>query len=126
VLGRERQQGNCPGPFDRHGKPPLVAGARTGASARFNLALVGNEAAQHVDILVVDPLNLLYAECANAAALETATATFWAIAAVPTRRPIRSIAALGALLAALGSVIICHWNYSVSSRQRAEGPDAWP
>ena len=51
--------------LDRHGQRPLVLGAVARHPARADLAAVAHVLAQHGDVLVVDPLDLVAAERAR-------------------------------------------------------------
>src|SRR5712664_855746 len=56
--------------LDRCGELALVMGARSGDPRRDDLAVFADEVLQQIDVLVVDPLDLLSGEAAELAALE--------------------------------------------------------
>src|SRR5690349_14119780 len=64
------QQGEEARALDRHGKLPLVAGRGSGDARRDDLAGLVDEVLQDLDVLVVDPLDLLGGEAAELAAAE--------------------------------------------------------
>src|SRR5579864_767444 len=61
------QEGQFAGPLDRHRERPLVARTVPGDAPRQNLAALGHEPAQAVDLFVVDVGRLLSAERADLA-----------------------------------------------------------
>src|SRR5512138_2947510 len=62
---RVGQQGDVPGALDRAGQHALVPGACAGLAPRADLAFVGDEAPQHIGLLVVDADSLVGAELAG-------------------------------------------------------------
>ena len=66
----ERQQREETRPLDRHAQLALVARARAGDARRHDLAVVVDEVAQDLDVLVVDLLDLLGREATDLLALE--------------------------------------------------------
>src|SRR5207302_1011145 len=56
--------------LDRRRELALVVGARSGDPCRDDLAVLADEVLQQIDVLVVDPLDLLGGEAAELAALE--------------------------------------------------------
>src|SRR5882672_12409294 len=56
--------------LDRRRELPLVMSARSGDSRRNDLAVLADEVFEQIDVLVVDPLDLLRGEAAELAALE--------------------------------------------------------
>src|SRR3981081_3550179 len=60
-----RNQRNLPGALDRDLQLPLVPRARAGNPSRQNLAPLGHEGRQQLDVLVVDVVNLVRAELAD-------------------------------------------------------------
>src|SRR5437763_7868887 len=67
VPGGIRQQRELARPFEGRGEPALVLGTGAGLAARLDLAALGEEAAQARRILVVDALDVVNAEAADAA-----------------------------------------------------------
>src|SRR5712671_1704719 len=65
-----RHQREIARPLDRHRELALVMGARSGDPRRDDLAVLTDEVLQQIDVLVVDPLDLLRGEAAELAALE--------------------------------------------------------
>src|SRR6267378_1327276 len=65
-----RQQREEARALDRLGQLPLVAGRGPGDARRDDLASLVDEVLQHLDVLVVDPLDLLGREAAELAAAE--------------------------------------------------------
>src|ERR1035438_1543905 len=64
-LRREGQQRDVAGFLDGVGEAALVGGADARDTARDNLAPLRDEGVQHLDVLVVDVVNLFDAEAAN-------------------------------------------------------------
>src|SRR2546426_4190035 len=64
-VGEEREVAR---PLDRAGERALVLGTGAGPAPRFDAATVGDEAAEEVDVLVVDDLDLVGAHDAHPAA----------------------------------------------------------
>ncbi len=71
----EGQERNMAGAFDGARQFALVFGAYTGLAARANLALVRHIAAQHIDLLVIDPGILICTEGAFAWARKETSAS---------------------------------------------------
>src|SRR5687768_18389245 len=71
-VGQERQLAR---PHDRHPQPALVLRAGAGNPPRQHLASLGDEAAQQLDVLVVDVVDLVRAELADLAAPEKSAAS---------------------------------------------------
>lgn len=67
-MGHVGYQSDVAGALDRRAQGPLVLGANAAASAGFDLGPVRHEAADFVDFLIVDVLDVFHAEGANAAA----------------------------------------------------------
>src|SRR5215213_11166445 len=65
-----RQQRQLARPHDRDTQPALMLRAGAGNPPRQHLAALGNEAAQQLDVLVVDVVDLVRAELADLAAAE--------------------------------------------------------
>src|SRR3974390_2519504 len=65
-----RQQGHIARALDRRRQLALVMRARARDPGRDDLAVLTDEVLQQIDILVVDPLDLLRGEAAELAALE--------------------------------------------------------
>ncbi len=63
------QKGQVPGPLDSHGQTPLVLGTGSRPTARLDLALIADKAAQKVRSLVVYNINLSCAKGTHLAAL---------------------------------------------------------
>lgn len=74
-LSGERQQRHVPSALDRFGHPPLMPGTRASLPTGADLASIGDQRAQQVDILVINLLGLLGAELADASAAGTAPPT---------------------------------------------------
>src|SRR4051812_33318343 len=74
LLGHVRDERQLPGPRDRDLERALVLGARAGNAARLDLAPLRNERRQQPHVLVVDVIDLLRAELADAPAPEEAAA----------------------------------------------------
>src|SRR5690606_25832639 len=70
VIVGERQQREEARALDRLGQLALVLRRRAGEPRRDDLAGLGDEVLQDVDVLVVDPLDLLDREAAELLALE--------------------------------------------------------
>src|ERR1700759_2020981 len=70
VLVAVRQQGQEAGALDGDRQLALVERARARQASRRDLAVFTNEIAQHVDVLVVDVLDLGDGEAAEALATE--------------------------------------------------------
>jgi hypothetical protein len=62
------QKGQVSGPLDSHGQTPLVLSTGSRPTARLDLALIGDKAAQKFWLLVVYNINL---SCAKGAHLAT-------------------------------------------------------
>jgi hypothetical protein len=67
------------GAFDGFCHPALMPGTRPGLAARADLPAVGNQAAQHIYILVVDRLVFLCAKLAYADTAWSAASTIFAL-----------------------------------------------
>src|SRR5690242_13426899 len=67
------QQGEEAGALDRLGQFALLLGRNRGDAARHDLAALGNEARQQLDVLVVDRRRVRSAERAGLAAAEERT-----------------------------------------------------
>src|SRR3569832_128335 len=67
-VGCERDERYRTGTLDRVLELPLMQRARSGNAAGKNLAALGDELLQRLDVLVVDVLELLDAELADALA----------------------------------------------------------
>ena len=65
-----RQQGEEARALDRVGKLPLEAGRGPGDARRDDLAGLVDEVLEDLDVLVVDPLDLVCGEAAELAAAE--------------------------------------------------------
>src|SRR5215210_4402160 len=70
-----RQQRQLARPHDRDTQPALMLRAGAGNPPRQHLAALGNEAAQQLDVLVVDVVDLVRAELADFPAPEKSAAT---------------------------------------------------
>src|SRR5215218_1309739 len=70
LVGHVRNQRQLPGPRDRRLQRALVLGAGAGDPPRLDLAALGNERRQQPHVLVVDVVDLLRAELADAAPAE--------------------------------------------------------
>jgi hypothetical protein len=68
MMGHVGYQGDVAGALNRYSQGPLVLGANAGTPPGFDFGAVGHEAANFVDFLVVDVLDVFHAEGANAAA----------------------------------------------------------
>src|SRR5262249_2506991 len=66
-VWQQRQEASA---LHRRRQLPLVMRARAGDARRDDLAVLADEVLQQVDVLVVDPLDLLRREAAELAALE--------------------------------------------------------
>src|SRR5690606_38927580 len=86
-VGHVRQQGDLPRPLDGRLQGALMLGARTRDAPRLNLAALGNERRQGLHVLVVDVVDLLDAEAADAAAAEESAATTLVPASVTGSAP---------------------------------------
>src|SRR5260221_13046660 len=69
-----RNQRDLPGALDGRLQLALVHGAGAGDAPRQNLAALGHEGSQQLDVLVVDVVDLVRAELADLAAAEHRTA----------------------------------------------------
>src|SRR5258706_12947677 len=67
---RERQQRDVARLLDRVGKPPLARSADAGDAARNDFTPLGDKRVQHLDVFVVDIVDLLHAEAAHLLAPE--------------------------------------------------------
>ena len=74
-IGGVGHQGHGAGALDRHGQLALVLGAGAGHAAGQNLAALAGEPAKPSDILVIDVLNLIYAESTDLPARLAAAGT---------------------------------------------------
>src|SRR5687768_16803468 len=70
VQVRVRQEREEARPLDGIGELALIAGGRTGDARRDDLAGLVDEVLQRLDVLVIDPLDLLGGEAAELAAAE--------------------------------------------------------
>ena len=68
VFRGVRQQSYVPGAFDCHRQPTLMLGAGSCLASRFDLAMLGDEVPQQIDILVVNRADLVDTEGTNLAA----------------------------------------------------------
>src|SRR5256886_14695865 len=66
-VRQQRQEARA---LDRLGQLPLIAGGGAGDARRNDLAGLVDEVLQHVDVLVVDPLDLFGGEAAELAPAE--------------------------------------------------------
>src|SRR5260370_41855190 len=64
-LRCERQQRDVAGLLDRVGQTPLARSANARDAARHDLAPLGDECVQHLDVFVIDVVDLLDAEAAH-------------------------------------------------------------
>jgi hypothetical protein len=78
LFSRERQERDVPAPLDGNGDLPLVAGAVAGDAAGEDLAALGDEKLQGLEVLVVDERRLIDAEPAD---LPSDLEPFFAVAA---------------------------------------------
>jgi len=62
TLGGEGHEGNVSGTFDRRAELALVSGTIPGDTARNDLAPLGDQIAQTLDVLIVDVNDLIRAE----------------------------------------------------------------
>ena len=65
--------------LNRLGHAPLVAGASAGLPAGADLSPIGNQAAEHVHVLVIDRLVLFGAELADAYPAGPSASTIFAL-----------------------------------------------
>jgi len=72
VFGGVGQEGQMARSLDRQGQTPLMAGTRAGPASRLDLPLLGDKAAQHIDVLGGHVIDLVDAERTAPAALEAA------------------------------------------------------
>src|SRR2546430_1834357 len=79
-----RHQGEVARALDRRRELALVVSARSGDPRRDDLAVLADEVLQKIDVLVVDPLDLLGGEAAELAALEKLLRAFLFALAVAT------------------------------------------
>ena len=79
LVADERQQSNVTGPLDGDRQFTLMSRTGAGNTAGQNLRALRNEAAQTVDVFVVDILNPVDAEAANLFAALAPTGTVRAI-----------------------------------------------
>src|SRR5689334_15639282 len=70
VKVRVRQQGEIPRALHRHRQLALIMRARAGDPRRDDLAVLADEVLEQVDVLVVDPFDLLGGKAAELAALD--------------------------------------------------------
>src|SRR6186997_863600 len=75
LIRRVRQQRQLPGAHDGHAQAALMLRARAGNPPRQHLAALGDEAAQQLDVLVVDVVDLVRAELADFTTAEKSAAT---------------------------------------------------
>jgi hypothetical protein len=66
LVGGVRQKGDRASAFDRRAQAPLVLGTGAGRAARFDARSIGQKPAEPVDVLVIDVVDLVDAELANA------------------------------------------------------------
>ena len=74
LICRVRQQGQLARAHDRDAQAALVLGAGSRNPPRQHLAALGDEAAQQLDVLVVDVVDLVRAELADSHAAHQAAA----------------------------------------------------
>jgi hypothetical protein len=70
VARRERKQGDVASLLDRARQAPLVGGAYTSQTTRYNLAALGHKSLQQTDIPIRDGVDLLSAELTDLFAAE--------------------------------------------------------
>src|SRR6187549_3049304 len=75
LIRRVRQQCQLPRAHDGDAQSALMLRARAGNPPRQHLAALGDEAAQQLDVLVVDVVDLVRAELADLPAAEKPAAT---------------------------------------------------
>src|SRR6185503_17605893 len=96
-IRRVRQQRELPCTNDGHAQPALMLRARAGNPPRQHFAALGNEAAQQLDVLVVDVVDLVRAELADLATTKEPAAAL-------TRAGL--VARLGVLAAAAAPAVL--------------------
>ncbi len=110
-VGDERQQRNSAGPLDSGRERALVLGARAGLPALEDLPTVRNEVVEALVFLVINVIDLVYAEGAHLAprSPEATTAapviTAAARSAVPAVSAIPAVAPVSSILAALAAAV---------------------
>ena len=62
LFSYERQKSHKAGPFNSLSKLPLMLGAGSGVLGIYDLSLTGNKPAIHLDVFIVDILEVLRAE----------------------------------------------------------------
>src|SRR4030095_14620834 len=120
LIRRVRQQRQLTCANDGHAQRPLMLRARAGNPPRQHLAALGNEAAQQLDVLVVDVVDLVRAELADFPAAEKSAAT----RLVPARGVFAAGLAAAARAALLRSTK-CHDAYaSISAPSNIMSPES--